>query len=278
MYVYEEDGDDREPIALLCGQTSGSLYHLWGARTHPQHRGKGIMTRMMGYIEDQACSISEHHRLTHMVSTTIQENRSMLNVFDAHGFEHHATVYGWPYSGTPQSLKENLLGTGNTDTDILEWTPCTSIDEFTEVLAMLRADSQQQTHVSCDSILNSLWIPASYEVISSNGPRMIEALKNSTGRHQIFIGRQSGTPCGIIARIHSQLGSPIASIVYNQPSLALPIISSVFDLVPDVTRLYIDSCNSGHPCLGSDEDDAEITGWYEYLVLMKPIKPSTAPL
>lgn len=234
------------------------------------------MTRMMGYIEERARSVSEHHSITHMVSTTIQENRSMLNIFDAQGYQHHATVYGWPYTGTPQSRKENLIGTANIPLDIIDWTPCASIDELTQVLAMLRADTQQ-VHVS-ESTLNSLWIPASYEVISSNGLDIIEALKysSSTGRRQIFIGRQSGTPCGVIARLHSQLGSPIASIVYNQPSLALPIISSVFDLVPDVTRLYIDSCNSGHPCL--DEDDAssaEMTGWYEYLVLMKPIKPST---
>lgn len=279
VFVHEDETGGGEPTALLCGETSGTLYHVWGARTHPDHRGRGIMTRMMRYMEDRAHSIDTP--VTHMVSTTIQENRSMLNIFETRGYEHHATVFGWPYTGTPQSLKETLLRHGGDEytSNMIEWVPCRSIEELAETLTMLRAGSQEAPFASGEGI-HSLWIPASYEVISSNGPRIIKALNHasSTGNPQIFIGRQSGMPIAVIARIHSQLGSPIASIVYNQPHLATPVISSAFDLVPDLTRLYIDSCHAGHPrvndtnwhCNALEEEECH-EGWYEYMVLIKPM-------
>lgn len=215
------------------------------------------MKRMMSYIETMATSQS--NSLTHMVSTTVKDNESMLKLFDKQGYQHHATVYGWPYNGTPYLLKEEV---SMSTSEEIGWTRCTSVDELTEALCVLRDGSPPDIH--------SLWIPASYEVVSSDGPLMKELLDSSIGHGHIFIGKEADKYCGVIARMQSQLGSPIASIVYNQPSMALPMLSAACHVVPDLTRVYIDTCHSGHPVHHTKASSLE-TGWYEYMVLTKSI-------
>ena len=258
VFVYENgDNDDASVTALIIGkQEPGSCaYTMWGARTHPKHRGKGIMKIMMDYIRERAYSVDGTR---YIVSTTIHENVAMRHIFKQHGYKERSVVYGWPNS----KLSEHFVSKSASFGDAmfvkntlhpakcaLMWRRVLSSDDLVNALSVLR----------CSDPFDNIWIPGSYETV------IVDGGLETTG--DAFVGYVDDLPVAVIARLEDQLGREIGSVVYNNVSLANHIVRSCLEILGDsISRLYIDTCSQGHPMLHGTRSMIQ-NGWLEYQVL-----------
>jgi len=257
VFVFENgDSDDASVTALIIGrQEPGSCaYTMWGARTHSEHRGKGIMTIMMEHIREQAYS---REGTGYIVSTTIQENAAMRHIFKRHGYTERSVVYGWPNS----KLSEHINGTCGSFGDAffvegmlhpaensLIWRRVLSSDDLVKTLSVLR----------CSDQFDRIWIPGSYETV------IVDGNFQTTG--DAYVGYFEDSPVAVIARLKDQLGREIGSVVYNNVSLADQIVGSSLEIFGDsISRLYIDTCSRGHPMLHGTRSMRQ-DGWLEYQI------------
>ena len=247
------------PRALLCGARDGSLYHIWGARTHPRARGRGIMRRMMRHVEERAG--------TTLISTTIRSNTSMLRLFEGEGYtEYENEIKLWPDSSVMEEedctmsfvlahhARERTCHHPSADrprqgASHFSLERCSSLEDLRQGLARARG-------VGCD-----LWLPASYEVIATDG----RVMQNAIDEGDVFVSDHLNA---VVAIVGDQLGGTVLSIICSASSLG-NVLDAVAARVCDrpIKRMYVDLC-------GTELSPADFVhgcdkGWASYIVLTK---------
>ncbi len=240
------------PRALLCGARDGSLYHIWGARTHPSARGQGIMRRMMRHVEAIAG--------TTLISTTIRSNTSMLRLFESEGYtEYENEIKLWPDSSVTQEENCTIMFAldhharahqrrqDGAYQNSLE--PCPSVEDLRRGLRDVRGAGRD------------LWLPSSYEVISTDG----EVAQSAIGDGDVFVSEDLNA---VVAIVGDQLGGTVLSIVCTSTTLG-GVLGAVAARVRDraIKRMYVDLC-------GTELSPADFVhgcerGWASYIVLTK---------
>lgn len=255
--LVEAPSSSEPPRALLCGARDGSLYHIWGARTHPHARGKGIMRRMMQHVEGSCEG-------TTLVSTTIRSNTSMLRLFESEGYtEYENEIKLWPDSqvmGQEDCTMAFVLGhhartrpPGQGGARLVSMDRCTSVQDLRRGLGRLRGAGRDA------------WLPASYEVIGTDG----EAAQGAIDKGDVFV---SEDPDAVVAFLGDQLGGTVLSIVCTATTLA-GVLGAVAATVHDraIKRMYVDLC-------GTELSPADFVhgcerGWASYIVFTKAKQP-----
>lgn len=241
-------------VSLLCGTLDGSMYRVWGARTHPSYRGKGIMQYMMKMMHTNLQSHVEH-----IVSTTISENATMLKIFTNLGYRQHATVYGWPDSTHAESI-HRVMQTFHKDAQNqgnYRWMPCCDAHVLCDVLGCIRGQ--------CDGF-DRVWLPGSYETISADG-QLIQDMMNQQRVHVVY--DESDVPAAAVVLMEDQLDQQILSIVHAQSVDVEDILRSYCssvstkDELKKIRRVYVDTCGGGPPMLEAEDRGV----FFEYIVL-----------
>lgn len=240
------------PRALLCGAKDGSLYHVWGARTHPRARGQGIMRRMMRHVEERAG--------TTLVSTTIRSNTSMLRLFESEGYtEYEHEIKLWPDSSVMEEEHCTMLFVlthhasahqsrrGEASQPTLE--QCSSVEDLRRGIRRVRGAGRDQ------------WIPASYEVIATDGRVVQRAIDDG----DVFVSEDLNA---VVAIVGDQLGGNVLSIICTSSSLG-SVLGAVAARMRDrpIKRMYVDLC-------GTELSTADFVhgcekGWTSFIVLTK---------
>lgn len=245
------------PRALLCGARDGSLYHIWGARTHPNARGQGIMRRMIQYVGSKANAT--------LISTTIRSNTSMLRLFESEGYEEHENeIHLWPDSSVMDEERCTMDFVLSHHAGALEerrqrcggLSPCSSMEELRRGLVRARG-----TH-------HDGWMPASYEVVSSDGRVMREAMAGG----DVFVSEDLNA---VVAIFIDQLGGTVLSIVCTA-SLLSDVLSLVHNKLHgrSIKRMYVDLCGTDLSTAGFVHGHEK--GWTSYVVLTKHSKHDTS--
>jgi len=248
----EASGD---PRALICGARDGSLYHIWGCRTHPDERGKGIMRRLMRHVEEEARRRDDS---TTMVSTTIKANTAMLKLFREEGYVEHANeIWVWPDSSVQDRADHTMgfvLAHHRRATLPGALSRVTSVDGLCRALRRARntADSN-----------DSRWIPASYEVIACDGRTLQEAIANGN-----VYAIEGDAFSSVVAVVSDQLGGLVLSIVVNGATALGHVLGAVSAEVGErqIKRMYVDFAGGHRP---GAADFVHADGWTSYLVLTK---------
>lgn len=246
--------------ALLCGAQDGSLYHIWGARTHPSERGKGIMRKLMQHVER-----NERHEGTErakmdvtLVSTTIRENASMLRLFETSGFvEHENEMWLWPDSSISEEkdctmtfvMNHYFERMNDTSRPPARLTACSCVDELRVAVRRARGTDDDR------------WIPASYEVIACDGRIMQDAIDNG----DVFVSETLNAVVGVFG---DQLGGIVLSVVCSASVLG-DVLGAIHREIGirTIKRMYVDTCgtnlSTAHFVHGAPR------GWTSYIVLSK---------
>ena len=248
----EASGD---PRALICGARDGSLYHIWGCRTHPDERGKGIMRKLMRHVEEEARRRDDS---TTMVSTTIKANTAMLKIFREDGYVAHANeMWVWPDSSVQDRADHTMgfvLAHHRRATLPGALSRVTSVDGLRRALRRARntADSN-----------DSRWIPASYEVIACDGRILQEAIANGN-----VYAIEGDAFSGLVAVVGDQLGGLVLSIVVNGATALGHVLGAVSAEIGErqIKRMYVDFAGGDRP---GAADFVHADGWTSYLVLTK---------
>lgn len=264
LYVCEFTSDQGQGttgrcVSLLCGTWDGSTYRVWGARTHPAYRGKGIMKYMMTILHTKLAE----GKVEHIVSTTIQENVTMRNIFQGLGYSEHAVVYGWPDS--KHAHRMDTLATGDVENvHQHRWELCDSAHVLCDALGSIRGQCQA---------FDRVWLPGSYETVSADGQtiqRMIE-------QHRVHIAyNTSGIAVAVAASMEDQLDQQILSLVHTRDTRTRDILHeyrtsvSTRDALKHARRVYMDTCGGGAP-----SDTMLAQGLFEYIVVCRQTETGT---
>lgn len=263
LYVCEDQHHERTCVSLLCGTRDGSLYRVWGARTHPSYRGRGIMTYMMGMIRN-AVSLED---VDHIVSTTIATNTTMLNMFHTLEYSQHAVVYGWPDSTHDRTMNDVMNELTHCELHkMYTWKVCGHCSLLCDALSCIRKQPKG---------LDRLWLPGSYETASADG-HMIQKMMDQ--RRVYIVSDVSDTPVAVVASMQDQLDREILSVVHNTDAHFHHILSeyaSMHDTSKHMSRVYVDTCGAGQPHFSFPSHIHTETssvlpqdaGWFDYIVL-----------
>ena len=250
VLVEVEAGTSLPPRALICGRQDGSLYHLWGARTHPDHRGKSIMRRMMRHVHERVAST--------IISTTISANTAMVNLFESEGYvRHDSTIQLWPDSSVMEEadctmdyvLQHCRSKRRSRLTTVLE---CRDVHELQGALRLARGSS------------HNTWIPASYEVVAIDG----SIARDAMGKGDVLVMGDGDSIRAVAALVNDQLGGTVLSIVCPSSSLedVLEQVAVTYQ-GRSIKRMYVDMC--GTALAGPEFVHGAEKGWGEYIVFSK---------
>lgn len=270
--------------SLLCGMKDGCTYRMWGARTHPSYRGRGIMKFMMKRLQSEL--IKQESAVKYVVSTTIAENQTMLRIFQELDYVEHSVVYGWPDSKHARKMDElmeqyytcsiNSRGLNDTSVSGLGWKTCTSSMVLCNALSSIRTSGEG---------LDRVWIPASYETVSADGAtvqRMIDQQQVHIAYHQHGIDGPE-MPLAVLVLLEDQLGNVILGVVHKSTAESDDIIQEYCTRIlreetsKTIKRIYIDTCGGGAPACSPHHSGPQSIltlsqeAWFEYLVIKRDI-------
>ena len=255
LYVCESSSPEegkKTCVSLLCGTWDGSTYRVWGARTHPEYRGKGIMKYMMTMLYTKVAA----ENVQYLISTTILENATMRNIFKSLGYGEHAVVYGWPDSKHAHHIDELMNDTEYIQSTRLEyWEVCSNAHVLCDALSTIRGGQG----------VDRVWLPGSYETVSADG----ETIQRMMEQERVYIAyNATDVAVAVVARLEDQLDQQILSIVHAQVACTLDMLHeyrmSTKDTIDTIKRIYMDTCGGGAP------SDSKLTlGLFEYIVLCK---------
>ncbi len=138
---------------------------------------------MQDYVHDRA----KQEDALCLISTTIEENKSMLRIFAGQNYSIQAQVFGWPSGNlvkrlraSKRSLADSILQAIDTDVSnegtrcSLRWNMCTSTEKLSHAIKMLRAHGNESENATFEH----LWLPSEYAAIAATGTDAQDAVEN----------------------------------------------------------------------------------------------------
>ena len=244
----------------------------------------------------------EHDALC-LISTTIEENKSMLRIFASQDYSIQAQVYGWPSGNVVRQLRaskktlaESILH--DIDTDIsneggpgsLRWDMCTCTQKLSHAIKVLRAQGDELENVATEH----LWLPSEYAAVGATGTDAQTAVGNgcvwiasdACNEADGCLGQSSetndspsssvvDTPRAILFKTNGYLGGELVGIMASNARIARCAMHFALSRFPKTEKIYLDPCNStfipakeiGYSI--TPDGGTENPEWHSYLVLTK---------
>jgi len=245
---------------------------------------------------------------SYLMSTTIEENKSMLRIFASQNYAIQAQVYGWPSGNLVRRLRTSDKTLADSifqaiDTDItnegtkcsLQWNMCTSTEKLSHAIRMLRAQGDNESEKVTSE---QLWLPSEYAVVCSSGTDAQDAVENgcvwiaseACKASESCLGQSSKTnlppvsvtsrPRAILFKTNGYLGGELVGIMAPSARMARCAMHFALSEFPQTEKFYVDPCNStfiSEKEIGytiTTDGGTENPEWHSYLVLTKMVEIS----
>lgn len=255
---------------------------------------------MQDCVHDRA----KDHDAVCLISTTIEENKSMLRIFASQDYSIQAQVYGWPSGNVVRQLRASNKTLAESifhaiDADIsngggsgsLRWNMCTSTRQLSHAIKMLRAQGNGLENVASEQ----LWLPSEYAAVGATGTDAQAAIANgcvwiasdACNPSDSSLGQSSetdlpssfvpGMPRAIVLKTNGYLGGELVGIMASNARIARCAMHFALSRFPKTEKFYLDPCNStfipekeiGYSI--TSDGGTENPEWHSYLVLTKMV-------